>query len=59
MTKDEQARAIAAAACAHVSAMGECENSYRAAVPEGPYCDDAECTYCALGRAMEGYDVEG
>jgi hypothetical protein len=55
MTRDEQARLIAEAACDFVSQHGYCTES------EGldDCCENAECTYCALVRAMEGYDVEG
>lgn len=52
-----QEREIIEAAIAHVVANGPCDNmdadEYDA---EGnPYCDDAECTYCALSRSMDGY----
>jgi hypothetical protein len=61
MTRDEQARAIAAAAIDHVVANGQCDNLPDDHDPEydGYYCDDNGCTYCALVRAMEGYDAEG
>lgn len=58
MTRDEQERAIVAAAIAHVSAQGCCED-----VPfdydehDGPYCYSETCTYCALARTMEGYEL--
>lgn len=57
MTRDEQARAIAAAAISHVVANGPCDSLSEDHDPEydGDYCDDGECTYCALARALEGY----
>lgn len=53
MTRDEQARLIAAAAIAHVSAQGYCSDAD--AWDDEAYCSEDSCTYCTLARAMEGY----
>jgi hypothetical protein len=56
VTKDEQARAIVVAAIAYVEARGPCDEIDDVF---DTYCDLPTCSYCALARAMEGYDVEG